>query len=146
MTKDQLYQEIQRVRSQINRARDEQRTLEEKWDVLLEFSAKCNERAEAFLESVQRRKKKLSGIDQLLSRMKAAMKYREKMQDLLCGQDYRSAKNSIDELMDNLDRQKRQVKQALSDVDHKLRQLHSRLNQLQYEYNNYPDEEDANDG
>lgn len=145
MTKDELYREIQRVRDQIAEARKERNKLEEKWEVLLEFAAKCNERAERFMESVQRRKNKLSGIDQLLNRMKAAMKYRNKMNDLLTGRDYTDAKGSIDELMENLDRQKWQVKQALEDVENKIHRLQNRLNQLQYEYNNYPEEE-ANDG
>ena len=143
MTKDELYQEIQRVKNQISHARDEQHKLEEKWEVLLEFSQKCNERAERFLESVQRRKRKLSGIDHLLSRMKAATKYRDRMNDLLNGQDYNTAKSSIDELMRNLDGQKRQVKQELVDTGRRIQTLQNRLNQLQHEYNNFPEEDET---
>ena len=145
MTKDELYREIQRVRTQISSQQKQQDQLEEKWDVLLEFMAKANKKAEEFLESVQRRKNKLSGIDQLLGRMKAAAKYRERMNEMLYGRDYTDAKNSIDTLLDNLNRQKRQIRQQLEDVEQELKRLKKRLNQLQYEYNNYPEEEE-NDG
>ena len=42
MTKDELYREIQRVRTQISSQQKQQDQLEEKWDVLLEFMAKAN--------------------------------------------------------------------------------------------------------
>lgn len=145
MTKSELYYQIQRVRSQIAEQQDKQKKLEEKWDVLLEFMAKCNTKAEAFLESVRRRKNKLSGIDWLLSRMKAAMTYRQKMGDMLSGRDYNDAKGSIDTLMEQLDSQKRQVRRELEDVEDEISRLKRRLKQLQYEYDHYPEEEE-NDG
>ena len=143
MTKDELYQQILQVRSQLSDARADRKRLEEKWDVLLEFGNKCNERAEAFLNSISRRKRKLSGVDQLLSRMKAAMKYRERMNDLLTGSDYLSAKRSVDEMMDNLQTQKRKLRSQLEDAEYRIRSLNNRLYQLECEYDQFPEEVEA---
>lgn len=145
MTRDELYRQIQSVRSQIRTAESDLRTAENKLETLLEFAAKANAKAEAFMESVQRRKRKLSGIDGLLSRMKAAMTYRQKMNDMLTGSDYTRTKNSVDSLLDQVSRQKSQLNQRIRDLDEHLDWLRRRLSQLQYEYDTYPEEE-AEDG
>ena len=142
MTKNELYLQIQQVRQQLNREKSKQNELEKQWDVLLVFAAKCNERAEAFMQSVQRRKRKLSGLDQLMSRMKSALKYRDRMNDLLSGVEYLQAKHSIYEMMDNLDRQKRKLRDQIETAECRVHNLRRKLEQLQYEYDHLPTEEE----
>lgn len=141
MTRDELYRQIQSVKTQISTAERDLKTAENNLSTLLEFASKSNAKAEAFLESVQRRKTRLSGIDGLLSRMKAAMTYRQKMNDMLTGTAYTKAKNSIDTLLDNVSRKKSELNQRIRDLDDHIAWLRSRLYQLQYEYDTYPEEE-----
>lgn len=146
MSKEELYRQIQTVKSQIQTAVKEQKTLEEALDVLQEFSSKCDAKAESFMGSIQRRKGKLTSLSALINQMKAAYAYYQKMQEVLSGADYSGAKQSIDTLLETVSGEKRTLRQKIQNLDDKIADLRYRQKQLQYQYDNYEEDEDGEQG
>lgn len=140
MSKEAIARQIVIVKRQINNKNCELKELEEKLDVLMEFSERCNRKADSFQRSVQKRKRRLSSIGSLVERIKAAAKYNEQMSDLLNGSEYQRSKNSIDELMDKISNEKRKLMQKISATESEITNLRYRLRRLQYQYNTYKEE------
>ena len=146
MDKEYIRRQIQTLKQQLNSALNERKQMEEQWDALLDFTAKCEERADAFAESIRRRKRKLSGLDALFSRMKAAAAYSQKMTDMLTGESYQKTKRSIDELMDELSSKKNRLRRDLEDIEREIRRLRNRIDDLEDQYDQCLREEKENDG
>lgn len=140
LTKEELRWQIQSVKDQISQANQELKDLEEKLEVLLEFKGKCSSKVESFWASVQRRKNKLNGISGIVDRMKSAKKYWQTMNGMLTGTDYTSTESSINTLMETLDGQKDEVNRKITETENKIDRLSNRLQNLQYQYDNWKEE------
>lgn len=140
MSKEYIRQQIVSVKRQINNKNCELRELEEKLDVLMEFSEKCNRKADSFQHSVQQRKRKLSSLGSLIDRIKSVAKYNEQMSGLLNGSEYNKSQRSIDDIMDKISEEKRKLMQKISTTESDIKNLNYRLRRLQYQYNNYKEE------
>ena len=137
MTKAQLYNEINLVRRQISAARSSQKELEQKQELVEQMKSECNRKMEQFLNSVDTRKRKLSAVDVLINKVKAAANYKNAMQDILNGREFIVAKNSISEMINKLSNENTQLIRKIEDLDKKIRQLEQKLRKLQREYANF---------
>lgn len=141
MTKNEIQNNIQNVNNQLAALNSEKNILEQKQQLLYDFSLKCNSKADAFSNSIARRKNKLSSIESIADRVKLAFSYHDKMNDLLTGSPYNKAYNSIVDILNTTIDLKTQVERELQDVINQIQSLNNQLSNLQYLYNTYPEEE-----
>ena len=83
MNKAELLTELNNAKSQLNDCRVKLSILRDKLSTVDVFSSECNSRIQSFEGSIIRRRKRLMSFDSLISSVKAAAKYKEKMKTKL---------------------------------------------------------------
>lgn len=142
MEKTEILSELNSARSQLETYRAKLRTLEEKLAAVDAFSAQCASRIRSFEESMGRRKSRLLSFESLLSRVKAAAKYKDKMSNMLNGSEYNATVASIDHLQTSISSERRKVIEDIRYVEDQIAYYESRVESLQYQYDTYPEEVD----
>lgn len=142
MSKADLLTELNNAKSQLRSYRTKLSTLKDKFSTIDTFSKECTSRIKSFEGSMARRRKRLLSFDSLVSSVKAAAKYKEKMSNMLSGTDYTNTTNSIDQLQSSISTERRKVIGDIQYVEDQISYWESRVSQLQYDYDNYPEEVD----
>lgn len=145
MSKSDVLAALNHKKNQLADRRKELRNLEEKYTALEEFSSQCTSRIGAFDDSMARRKRKLLSFDSILGSVRSAAKYRQRMSDMLNGADYSTTVSYIDQLQNSIATEKRNTCNSIQNVEGQISSLEARVSSLQYEYNNYPEEDEEDD-
>lgn len=140
MGKTELLYELNYAKCQLDSFRTKLNTLKDKLSTVEMFSAQCASRIGSFEESMERRKTRLLRVDSLLASVKAAMKYREKMNDMLNGFEYTNTIAAIDQLQYSISLERRKIIENIQYVEDQISYYKSRVATLQYEYDNYSEE------
>lgn len=140
MTKEELLLSINNLKSEVDQSNKALHELEEKMETLIDFSNGCNSHIRSFEASMARRKQKLFQLNDLLNTVRSALRYKTKMNELLTGSAYTTTVSSIDELQNSISAQKRKIEQDIIDQKNYITSLEAKLQQMQYEYNNFPEE------
>lgn len=145
MGKQEILDELNRKKQKLTDRKAYLKELEEKLETLENFSAQCADRIKAFENSMSRRKTKLLSLGDILSRVKSALHYNDKMGQLLNGREYEKTVESISSLQTSVSAKKRDIIRDIQETEKQIDQLNRDIRQLQYAYNTYP-EEVENDG
>ena len=140
MSKADLLTELNNAKSQLRSYRTKLSTLKDKLSTIDTFSKECTSRIQSFEGSMSRRRKRLLSFDSLISSVKAAAKYKEKMSTMLTGTEFTNTTNSIDQLQSSISTERRKIIGDIQYVEDQISYWESRVSTLQYEYNNYPEE------
>lgn len=144
MTKQELLNEINRIKEQI-RVKKNQLSKDEQTLIDIEdFQSRSNSCITSFSSSIAKRRKKLIDLDGFLGTVRIAARYKQKMNDMLSGYEYRAAVNQIDGLQNSISSEKVKIKNSIVSLKDDISYLQGKLQQLQYDYNNYPEEVVAN--
>jgi len=143
--KNAILVELNNAKTQLQNFRDRLKQLENKYDILVQFGTEYNNHVRSFEESMSRRRNRLSGFDSILSKVKSALRYKEKMSDMLYGAEYSNAVAAIDNMQTSLSTEKRTVTNDISYVEGQIRTLEAKVTNLQYQYDNYVGEESADE-
>ncbi len=143
--KNAILVELNSAKAQLQNCRDKLKQLENKYDILVQFGTEYNAHVRSFEESMSRRRNRLSGFDSILSKVKSALCYKEKMSDMLYGTEYTNAVTAIDNMQTSLSAEKRTVSNDISYVEGQIRTLEAKVTDLQYQYDNYVEEESADE-
>ena len=144
MTKPELLDEINRIKEQIRTKKNQLTKEEQTLTDIEDFQGRSNSRINSFSSSITKRRKKLINFDGFLSTVKIAARYKQKMNDMLSGYEYQNAVNQIDSLQNSISTEKTRVKNRIISLKDDISYLQRKLQQLQYDYNNYPEEVEAN--
>lgn len=142
MGKAELLSELNYAKRQLSSYKSKLSTLKDKLSTAETFSAECASRISSFEESMSKRKSRLLSFDVLISSVKAAAKYKEKMNNMLNGSEYSATVASIDQLQASISSEKRKIVEDIQYVEGQISYYESRVGTLQYQYNNYPEEVD----
>lgn len=140
MSKEDILRNLNSKKLQLEALKMELTSLEEQYEVLVDFSGRCQSRVNSFSDSMARRRGRLSRLDSIVGRAKSAMRYKEKMSDMLQGKEYNNATAAIDNLMSSVSAKKSNVMRDMSETEKAIARLKSEIATLQFEYNNYPEE------
>lgn len=140
MTKAELKAEIDRLKNQLATYRSDLKVLKEKISVLEDFAGRCNQRITDFDTSITKRKNRNLKFESLAGTVKFAAKYFEKMQAILTGTDYTNVVGSIEDLQTSIGNQRKTINNNIIDLEDKIPPLEKRISELQYEFDNYPEE------
>ncbi len=143
MGKEQLLPEIQRLEKQLDACGQELRTLEAKLNALDEFTNNAGPCVTAFEDSIRRRKEKLQTFVEMAGRVLAAKRYHAKMSEALTGADYQTAVRSIEEMQEQVSRHRGIVIRDINDAESRKARIRAQLNELRYQYNHYPEEDNG---
>ncbi len=142
MSKADLLTELNNAKSQLRSYRTKLSTLKDKLSTIDTFSKECTSRIQSFEGSMSRRRKRLLSFDSLISGVKAAAKYKEKMSTMLSGTEYTNTTNSIDQLQSSISTERRKIIGDIQYVEDQISYWESQASQLQYDYDNYSEEVD----
>lgn len=137
MGKADILGSLDSARRQLNSYQWQKKELEEKYSVMCEFGRQCALHENSFRASISKRKQRLSGIDGLLHNVKSAVRYKQKMQDMLTGSEYSAAEANIDRLQMIVLSEKKRICSELQYVEQQIRMCGRRVDSLQYEYDHY---------
>lgn len=140
MAKSDILSSLNYNKNQLSTYKEDLNELKEKMCALQEFSKKCDLHVNSFDSSMVKRKKRLSVFDCLTDRVKTAARYKQKMSDMLNGSEYSSTVASIDSLQNSIAAEKRNVSNDIQYTEEQIALLEVRIAELQYEYDNYPEE------
>ena len=140
MGKSDILSSLVYNKTKLAECRNTLKRLEEQYNVLDEFSGKCSSCINSFDLSMQKRKKKILGVDGFLGMVKSAVKYRQKMNDLLYGAEYNDTVASIDQLQNSIASERSKVRSNIRHVEEEIARLEAKIAKLQYEYDTYPEE------
>ena len=141
MDKAEISANINEAKRKLEEYQAKLRELREKLNVLESVIAKIQAKTSTFEQSMTRRKGKLNSFESLLSCVKSAIRYKEKMNSMLNGSAYRATVNSIDKLKSSTSSQRKKVIDDIKYVESKISYYKARVGKLQYEYDNYKEEE-----
>lgn len=142
MDKEALLLDLNKEKEKLRQARNRLGVLEDQYETLEEFTRECRSRIQGFEESMQRRKNKLLTLDNLWSNVKSAVRYKEKMNDLLVGAEYSKASTAIVDLENSTSAKKRSIGRDIGDLEDEIQRLERSVQMLQHTYNTYPEEAD----
>lgn len=131
-------------KSRLSSYRSELKDFEEQYDALQEFSDQCSLHIRSFDSSIVNRKRRLSNFDSIIDRVKSAAQYKQVMGDMLSGAEHSTTVASIDQLQSSIAAKKREIENNMQYVEQQISVLESKIASLQYEYNNYIEDEEKN--
>ena len=140
MSNEDILRTMNSKKTQLEALKMELQSLEEQYEVLVDFSGRCQSRVDSFSESMERRRGRLSRLDGIVGKAKSAMRYKEKMSDLLQGKEYNNATGAIDSLMTSVSNKKNSIMLDMRDTENAIARLQTEIARLQYEYDTYPEE------
>lgn len=140
MGKEELLADLNRKKEQLREAKKRLQNLEDQYEALEEFTAQCNSRIQAFDDSMLRRKNKLLRLDGILNKAKSAKRYRDRMNELLVGTDFKNASSSISNLETSTSNKKRSIRNDITNTEAEIDHLKQVVENLQYSYDTYPEE------
>ena len=133
MEKQELFNEINKNNQEISSLIEKKRQLEEDYKAICDFIRRSDRQAEDFFASLQTRKNRLGGLNDILNISKTAKKYKAVMGDMLTGKDYTNAKNNIESLHKTLDVEKRKTLEEITNIDNKITGINKANSNLQQE-------------
>ncbi len=142
--KNDLIRKIRQLESKIDSEKKELKELNLQYSDLEEFLTKIRQKELAFQESIKRRRKKLQGIDALLTYVKSAVAYKDEMNDLLYGSEYQNTAQGIGSLISTVGTQKSTVAKAIISREEELKRLKQKLKQMKEELSALQTEESEN--
>lgn len=142
MEKEAILADLNKEKEKLRQARQRLSNLEDQYETLEEFTRECNDRIRAFEESMQRRKNKLLTLDNLWSKVKSAVRYKEKMNEMLVGAEFTRASTAIGDLENSTSAKKRSIRNDIGDVEAEIARLERSVEMLQNTYNTYSEEAD----
>lgn len=140
MEKTELLSELNYAKHQLSSYKSKLSTLKDKLSTAETFSAECASHISSFEESISKRKSRLLSFDTLISGVKSASKYKEKMNNMLSGAEYNTTVASISHLQTSVSSEKRKIIEDIQYVEEQISYWSSRASILQYEYDNYQEE------
>jgi chromosome segregation ATPase len=127
--------------AELERERERLRRLNEKLEVLEDFSAEAKRRAMRFQESLDRRRKRVGELEPLNKKVRAAAAYSAMASDVLSGAPYQKAAGSISEMSAVVDRECRGLERDIDDARARIRQLENEIDSLRYSLQRALDQE-----
>lgn len=140
MGKEDILHSLNYKKNLLRNARSHLSTLNEQYDTLVDLSSRCQSRTTSFTDSIAQRNSRLLRLDGFLEKVKSAKRFKERMFDLLNGNEYSSATGSIDSLVSSISAKKQTVMHAIIDTEDEIARLQADIDGLQYEYDTYPEE------
>ena len=141
MGKQDILNSINASKSQLQTYEQEKQTLEDKYNTLMDFAGKCSLRATNFNASIQSRRRKLNGLNDILGTVKAAARYKNKMNTMLTGAEYKKAVSNINQLQTVIDSEKNKILNDLKYVNDQISTCKNKITSLQDDYDNYKEGE-----
>lgn len=145
MSKNDILWSLNYNKKQLASCRNQLRVLEEQYVVLDDFSRKCTTHINSFDESINRRKNRLLTFDEFLTTVKSASRYKQKMDDMLSGSEYSATVSAIDQLQVSISTEKRKISNDIQDLEDEIATLEVKVDNLQYQYDTYPEEVETDD-
>lgn len=143
--KNAILVELNSTKTQLQNCRNRLKQLENKYDVLVQFGTEYNAHVRSFEESMSKRRSRLLGVESILSKVKSALRYKEKMGDMLYGTEYTNAVASIESMQTSLSSEKRKTTNDISYVESQIQALEAKVANLQDQYDTYVEEEPADE-
>lgn len=134
MNKQQLLSQIRAKEGNLSNLIGDKAKYEKKYENIISFLNSCNRHTDDFNQSINQRKQKLNHIEGLASRMKTAVRYRQKMNEMLNGNDFSSTVSSINQLFDTINREKNKILETISNIEWKINKLERDIIVLKNQY------------
>ncbi|MEG2052326.1 MAG: hypothetical protein RR012_08530 [Oscillospiraceae bacterium] len=131
-------------KKQLSSFKKKLKALEEQLDSLQEFAIQCSSHIGSFESSMAKRKNKLNVFDGFLDKVKSAVRYKQKMSDMLSGSEYSATVACIDQLQNSVASEKSKTINDIRYIEQRISELESRVSNLQYQYDTYPEEVQPN--
>ena len=145
MTRQDLMNEINVLTEQLNAARNSLSKAKLDLLTLEEFSAQCNSRITAFENSISKRRRRLSGVEGITGSVRMALRYKEKMNEMLSGKTFHEAISQIEQLRFSVTNERNKLTDTIIELSGRVSFLQEEIRQFQYAYSDYPEEVDGNE-
>lgn len=144
MGKEEILKALNKKKEQLKNAKSRLNTLNEQYDTLEDLSSRCQSRMNSFSESMEKRNNRLLRLDSFLGNVKSAKRFKDKMLEMLKGNEYSNTTRSIDNLTTSISNKKKTVVRNINDTEDEVTRLEAEIEKLQYEYATCPEEVCAN--
>ncbi len=134
MDKLSFERQICNINENIAALEKKRKNLEIQYSTIVELSKKINIYEDNFHVAIQNRKSKLESIDNLTQCVKSALKYKNKMQDMLNGNEYINSVDKINELKNKIQAQKEKILYDLHETEEGIDINRRRLSNLKNAY------------